>query len=137
MATQVAVMNRGRVEQTGTPADVYARPASVFVARFIGTPPMNILPAGLVEPSDRLVGIRPEHVQIDATSALRAQVELVEQLGHEMLVHARLGETRIVVRMSAERVAPQIEDVIGLDVPSQHRHRFDAATGKRLDLEST
>ena len=136
MATQVAVMNRGRVEQTGTPADVYARPASVFVAQFIGTPPMNILPAGMVEPSDRLVGIRPEHVQIDATSSLRAQVELVEQLGHEMLVHARLGETRIVVRMSAERVAPQIEDVIGLDVPSQHRHRFDAATGKRLDLES-
>jgi multiple sugar transport system ATP-binding protein len=136
MATQVAVMNRGRIEQTGTPAEVYARPASVFVAQFIGTPPMNILPAGMVESGDRLVGIRPEHVQIDATASLRAHVELVEQLGHETLVHARLGETRIVVRMSAEHSAPQVDDMIGVSVPAQHRHRFDAATGKRLDLES-
>lgn len=133
MGTHVAVMKSGHIEQVGTPAEVYARPATVFVAQFIGTPPMNILPAGLVEPGDRLVGIRPEHVQIDPSSPLRVHVDLVEQLGHETLVHGHLGETPLVVRMSSEIAAPAVADEIGVRVPTEHRHRFDASTGRRLD----
>jgi multiple sugar transport system ATP-binding protein len=136
MGTHVAVMNSGHIEQVGTPAEVYARPATVFVAQFIGTPPMNILPAGLVEPGDRLVGIRPEHVQIDPASGVRAHVDLVELLGHETLVHGRIGETKMVLRMGAEQAAPSVGDEIGVGVPGEHRHRFDAATGQRLDQVS-
>lgn len=136
MGTHVAMMHRGRIEQVGTPAEVYAAPATVFVAQFIGTPPMNILPAGLVEPGDRLVGVRPEHLSIDPAAAVRAQVDLVEQLGHETLVHARVGETNIVLRMSAELGAPVVGDDIGVHVPVAHRHRFDAVSGERIDEAS-
>ena len=138
MGTHVAVMNRGHIEQVGTPTEVYARPASVFVAQFIGTPPMNIMPAGLVEPGDRLVGVRPEHVQIVAArragcGGTRMVVELVELLGHETLVHGRVGEVKVVVRLDGDDVAPSIDDEVEVRLPVEHRHRFDAATGRRLD----
>jgi multiple sugar transport system ATP-binding protein len=76
MGTRVAVMNRGRIEQVGTPAEVYARPASVFVAEVIGTPPMNVLPAGLADGpgagGTQRVGIRPEHVVVDPRAGGRS-----------------------------------------------------------------
>ena len=137
MGTRVAVMSRGTLEQVGTPAEVYARPASVFVAQFIGTPPMNVLPAGVFEPGDVLVGVRPEHLVLDASSPVRATVTLVEHLGHETLVHARVGDGAsapvVVLRGPAEVPAPGIGDDIGLTAPPEHRHRFDAGTGKRLE----
>jgi multiple sugar transport system ATP-binding protein len=137
MGTHVAVMNRGRIEQLGTPTEVYARPASVFVAQFIGTPPMNILPAGLVESGDRLIGVRPEHVQLDASADLRMAVQLVELLGHETLVHGHVGETHMVVRLASQETGgvepPAIGDQVGVRLPVEHRHRFDAATGRRID----
>jgi multiple sugar transport system ATP-binding protein len=138
MGTRVAVMHSGRLEQVGTPAEVYARPASVFVAGFIGTPPMNVLPAGLADgPDDERslqVGIRPEHVVIDDTSSLRATVALVEQLGHEVLVYCQVGDTRIVVRGAAggDAVA-RVGDEVGLRLPAEHRHHFDPTTGRRVD----
>ena len=137
MGSHVAVMSRGTLEQVGTPAEVYARPASVFVAQFIGTPPMNILPAGLVEPSAVLVGVRPEHVVIDPASATRALVLLVEHLGHETLVHARIGDVAVVIRMPAGLATPLHDDEIGITVPHEHRHRFDVATTRRIDTAPT
>jgi multiple sugar transport system ATP-binding protein len=138
MGTRVAVMHSGRLEQVGTPAEVYARPASVFVAGFIGTPPMNVLPAGLAEgPDDERslqVGIRPEHVVVDDTAPLRATVSLVEQLGHEVLVYCLVGDTRIVVRGAADGdLVAQVGDEVGLRLPAEHRHHFDPATGRRVD----
>jgi multiple sugar transport system ATP-binding protein len=136
MGTHVAVMNRGRIEQIGVPAEVYARPESVFVAQFIGTPPMNIFPAGMVEPGDHLLGVRPEHVHLDASSDLRMTVGLVELLGHETLVHGRLGETPVVARVSSEVAPPLVGDEAGLGLPAAHRHRFDAVTGRRVTERS-
>ena len=133
MGTRVAVMSRGRIEQVGTPQEVYAKPATMFVAQFLGTPPMNLLPAGLVEPGPLVVGIRPEHVEIDPTATLRSTVELVEHLGHETLVNCRAGETRVMVRLEGEAVAPEVGREIGLDVPVRHRHRFDPTTQQRID----
>jgi multiple sugar transport system ATP-binding protein len=138
MGTRVAVMHSGRIEQVGTPAEVYARPASVFVAGFIGTPPMNVLPAGLAEgPDDERgfqVGIRPEHVVIDDTAPLRGTVTLVEQLGHEVLVYCQVGDTRIVVRHAADGVSGvDAGDEVGLRLPAEHRHHFDPGTGRRFD----
>ena len=133
MGSHVAVMSRGRLEQVGSPSEVYAKPASVFVAQFIGTPPMNILPAGLVEPGDVLVGVRPEHLGVDDESPVRGRVTLVEHLGHETLVHLRVGETPVVVRTQADAAAPVVGAEVGLDVPVMHRHRFDAVSGRRID----
>ncbi|MBI5089925.1 MAG: TOBE domain-containing protein, partial [Actinobacteria bacterium] len=136
MGTHVAVMHRGRIEQIGVPSDVYARPETVFVAQFIGTPPMNIFPAGMVEPGDRLVGVRPEHLSLDPAADLRMSVGLVELLGHETLVHGHVGETPVVARLAADVTPPSVGDEAGIVLPVAHRHRFDAATGRRI-AEST
>jgi multiple sugar transport system ATP-binding protein len=132
MGVHVAVMSRGHLEQVGTPQEVYARPATVFVAQFIGTPPMNIFPPGMVERGDTHIGARPEHIGFDDASALRAQVGLVEQLGHEALVNCHVGETRIIVRVPASGVVHIAGTDVGLHVPEEHRHRFDATTGRRI-----
>jgi ABC-type sugar transport system ATPase subunit len=138
MGTRVAVMNRGRLEQVGTPAEVYAKPASVFVAQFIGTPPMNILPPGLAEPTEHVVGVRPEHVRLDDSSSTRAHIVLVEHLGHETLLHARLdrAEVTVVVRLANELKLPHLGDEVGLRFAVEHRHQFAAGSGVRIESTS-
>jgi ABC-type sugar transport system ATPase subunit len=134
MGTRIAVMSRGHIEQVGTPQEVYDKPASVFVAGFVGTPPMNVLPAGSLEPGQHLVGVRPEHLEITADGSLSMQVTLVEQLGHEVLVTGKVGETRVVVRQPAHTVPPAIGESIHLDAAEPNRHRFNAVTEKRVDV---
>src|SRR4029077_19543889 len=96
MGTRVAVMSRGQLQQIGTPQQVYARPETVFVARFIGTPPMNVMPSGLFERGDSLVGVRPEQLEITSNGGgLPVTVRMVEQLGHETLLIGDAAGTRI------------------------------------------
>ncbi len=133
MGTRVAVMNRGRLQQIGTPQQVYAKPETVFVATFIGTPPMNVMPAGMFERSDALVGVRPEHLEITPDGGLPATVRMVEQLGHETLLICDAAGTRIVVRQDAEADVPSIDAEIHLGATEAHRHRFDPQTERRVD----
>jgi sn-glycerol 3-phosphate transport system ATP-binding protein len=108
MADRVVLLNRGRIEQDATPADLYETPANVFVARFIGTPPMNLLKlaaaaggaviAGTDGPvvlprecAGGTLGVRPEHIDIAFEQGARASVENVEYLGADSLVACRLG----------------------------------------------
>jgi ABC-type sugar transport system ATPase subunit len=133
MGTHVAVMNHGQLQQIGTPQEVYARPETVFVARFIGTPPMNVMPAGLFEPNEHLVGVRPEHLYRSTNGGLRMTVRMVEQLGHETLVICDAAGTRVVVRQDAEAVVPSVGAEITVDASDAHRHRFDADTERRID----
>jgi ABC-type sugar transport system ATPase subunit len=133
MGTRVAVMNRGELQQIGTPQAVYAKPATVFVARFIGTPPMNVMPPGLFERGETMVGVRPEHLRISANGGLSATVRMVEHLGHETLLICDAAGTRVVVRQDAEAAAPDLGAEISLDAPETHRHHFDPATERRID----
>ncbi|MEP7203580.1 MAG: ABC transporter ATP-binding protein [Ilumatobacteraceae bacterium] len=134
MGTRVAVMNHGQLQQIGTPQEVYARPETVFVATFIGTPPMNVMPAGLFERSEALVGVRPEHLRVTTNGGgLRVSIRMVEQLGHETLLVCDASGTRIVVRQGADVAAPPIGAEIGLDAAEAHRHRFDPVTQHRID----
>jgi multiple sugar transport system ATP-binding protein len=133
MATRIAVMSRGHIEQVGTPNEVYANPASVFVAQFVGMPPMNIFPAGTLEPGLHLVGVRPEHLRIVAEGPLSMRVTLVEQLGHEVLVTGVVAERRIVIRLAADAVAPKAGETVAVDADLTARHRFDPVTEKRID----
>ena len=99
MGTRVAVMQRGVMEQVGPPQEVYDKPASLFVAQFLGTPPMNVFPVGTLERSDVLVGVRPEHITLDREGPLTARVLLVEALGYERLITCVLpNEARVVAR---------------------------------------
>jgi ABC-type sugar transport system ATPase subunit len=121
MGTRVAVMNLGHLQQIDTPQQVYAKPETVFVARFIGTPPMNVMPAGLFERSDFLVGVRPEHLRITSDGGLPATVRMVEQLGHETLLICESAGTRIVVRQDAEAAVPEIAAEVKLDAAEAYR----------------
>jgi ABC-type sugar transport system ATPase subunit len=110
LGDRIAVMNEGRLQQVGTPDELYRRPANVFVAGFIGSPGMNILPArrfaaGAPEGAT-WVGIRPEDFSDDGPLRLDTVIETAEFLGHEWLVQARSPEgDRIVARLPADASA--------------------------------
>jgi ABC-type sugar transport system ATPase subunit len=112
MGDRIAVMRKGVLQQIGTPEEVYCRPANVFVATFIGSPAMNIVPAGAVGiRGDHLAGFRPEHVGLgagdDASITFEAAIEVVEYLGDEQLAHLRLGDHKLVAKLPVE---PRLAD---------------------------
>jgi sn-glycerol 3-phosphate transport system ATP-binding protein len=157
LGDRLIVMHAGRVEQIGSPIEVYQRPATTFVAGFIGSPAMNMLPAqisadargveldgtrlpvsnGSPEHAGRKVtlGIRPEHV-VHAEGqayAVAFAVEVVEALGADTLVHGSIGESRLPLMMRLpgnERVAAG--DKLSITLPTASLHLYDAATGARL-----
>ena len=133
MGSRVAVLNAGRLEQVGTPQDVYDRPASVFVAQFIGTPPMNVLPVGLLGSSDVQVGIRPEHLLLTAGGPLQGTIRQVEHLGHEVLLLAETADgTRLTARVAPSEQLPAVGDAVSFDAAQRHFHAFHATTGVRV-----
>jgi len=134
MGTRIAVMRDGIIEQVGSPQEVYDRPASVFVAQFIGTPPMNIFPAGSLESGTHLVGGRPESTTLSDSDGVTATVTLVEHLGHEAQIVCAIDDThRAIVRMSPSATLPRHGDNVRLSVVESSRHRFDATSGSRID----
>lgn len=131
LAQRMIVMNAGVMEQFGTPDEVYAQPASTFVASFIGSPPMNLLRDAPDAKPGIIFGIRPEHLDI-AASGWALQVEAVEMLGAERLIYARLNKEMVIVRIDEGRRAPRPGEVIHVLPRPDRVHLFDATTGKRL-----
>ena len=161
LAQRMIVMNAGRVEQIGTPEQVYGQPASSFVASFIGSPPMNLLtgladglrfttgsgaqavslalPAAAPRGGALVLGLRPEHAEICAEVHAEGRwpmtVETVEMLGAERLVHGRIGGTGdglFTVRIDAMLSPPAIGASIAIAAPPDRLHWFDAGTGLRI-----
>ena len=132
LAQRMIVMNGGRMEQFDTPEEVYNRPASTFVASFIGSPPMNLLKAAPGLAAGRIVGIRPEHIDLTPGSGWRLQADTVELLGAERLVHARLGNEQLTLRLDESVSAPRAGDTFDATPRAERLHHFDADTGLRL-----
>ena len=133
LAQRMIVMNAGHMEQFGTPEEVYNRPASTFVASFIGSPPMNLLHQAPGTPAGQLTGIRPEHLDLTPGLGWELTVDTVELLGAERLVHARLGEEPLTLRLDASRPAPAVGQRFQATPRQEHIHHFDAATGQRIN----
>jgi len=130
LAQRMMVMNGGRVEQFDTPEEVYRRPASLFVAGFMGAPPMNLLrQAPGVQPGT-VLGIRPEHLVPDP-DGWETVVDSTELLGAERLLHLRLGQEGLTLRMSAEGEAPEMAEALRVRPLADMMHTFDATTGLR------
>ncbi len=154
----------GTLQQVGSPLEVYDRPNNVFVARFIGTPSMNLLavtagsdgrlvgsgftaaPSPEYLPPLRdyagrsvLMGIRPEQVAEPGvhawpnTAAATGPVEIVETVGHEVIVHVRIGADLVIARLDARR-APRFGEVIALALNCNALHLFDPTSGLRLGM---
>ncbi len=131
LAQRMIVMNAGRMEQFGTPEEVYSQPATTFVASFMGSPPMNLLQQAPGVQEDRILGIRPEHIDI-ADSGWNVKVETVEMLGAERLIHARLGSELLTIRLHEDQGAPVIGQTIQVRPREDKIHGFDRASGARL-----
>jgi sn-glycerol 3-phosphate transport system ATP-binding protein len=126
MADRVVLLRNGRIEQVGSPDELYTQPATAFTASFIGAPPMNLMK---MNGEATLVGVRPENMRIGA-EGLEAQVESVEFLGADSLVAARSGGQSVLVRVPGH-ARYDAGHAVRLAWDSQHEHHFDAQTGRR------
>ena len=154
---------KSNLKQVGTPLELYDQPKNLFVAKFIGTPPMNILKMTLNHAGDRLdhagfqvplsdgtgarlakyrgrvvlLGIRPEHVaeagdhEWSSASRLKGVVEIVETVGHEVIVHVRCGDDLVVAKLGAHRI-PGFGDEMELEINNSAAHLFDPETELNL-----
>jgi len=158
MADRIIVMRNGSIEQVGTPLEIYDQPANTFVAGFIGSPSINFLPGRLVSQNGGVaveltnsaqiglardignspigksvrLGVRPEHINIEAHNGLPFQVELTEPVGREILIHGSLpGGLGLCI---APGLRPNIRagDTIQISPQPQHLHVFDQETGDRI-----
>ena len=132
LAQRMIVMNGGNMEQFGTPEEVYHRPASTFVASFIGAPPMNLLQQPPGGKPGQTLGIRPEHLDVVASDGWELRVDTVELLGAERLIYARLGDEPLIVRVEEGASAPLPGSTLRVRPREDRLHWFDASTGKRL-----
>jgi sn-glycerol 3-phosphate transport system ATP-binding protein len=149
LADRLVVLNTGHVEQIGAPLEVYRRPASAFVAAFIGAPAMNLIPArlaggavsagggrieGFALPDGAVtLGVRPEDLRTaaaDEGGALTLSVDYVEELGAQRLAHGRIDGAPVVVALPSDR---QVADVIHLSAETSALHIFDSTSGQRLN----
>ena len=149
LAQRMIVMNAGRMEQIGTPDEVYHRPATTFVAGFIGSPPMNLLegqangsrftvggvtlalPAPAPRSGSLLLGVRPEHAD-GSDTGWAMKVEVVEMLGAERLVYCRVGDNPFTVRLDATLPVPPNGSTFTVAVEAKHLHWFDPKTQQRV-----
>ncbi len=160
LAHRMIVMNQGVPEQIGTPVDVFEKPASVFVASFIGSPPMNLmqvqvagdgtmqtaeggLPLDIaptdVPPAVRgrkvILGLRPEYMILNSRG-MSAEVEMIETLGSEQLVHCRYGNDQVIVRCTTRQLTETpLQAGARLDIGPDGRHPmhwFEIGSGKRV-----
>jgi ABC-type sugar transport system ATPase subunit len=160
LADRLVVLHQGRIAQQGPPLDLYQRPRDLFVAGFIGSPRMNLLP-GTLEPADQAghavvlpggqripvqagptrqgrvkvtLGIRPEHLQLAGSrhDGLEAETVAAERLGDQTLVHLRWNADQepVLLRIPGDK-APAMGERLRLKLPKAACHLFDAA-GKRL-----
>ena len=153
LADRIVVLNAGVIEQVGAPMELYERPRNLFVAEFIGSPKMNLIPAKIVtataagatvttaagdtlkvlvdasnaQAGDKVtLGIRPEHLALGGSSGgIMTQVTFAETLGHATYAYATYGETALTVQLPGE-VRPQTGKALALAVPAEQAHLFDA-----------
>ncbi|WP_342623136.1 sn-glycerol-3-phosphate ABC transporter ATP-binding protein UgpC [Pseudomonas alkylphenolica] len=169
LGDKVAVMKDGLIQQFGTPQQIYNDPANLFVASFIGSPPMNFIPLRLQRKDGRLqalldsgqarcelplgisddgleereviLGIRPEQIalapaQANGLPSIRAEVQITEPTGPDLLVFVTLNQTKVCCRLAPD-VATQVGDTLNLQFDPARVLLFDAATGERLGVKVT
>jgi multiple sugar transport system ATP-binding protein len=152
LADRIAIMNKGKIQQLGTPDEVYNNPNHIFVAGFIGSPPMNLIKGRLVrgtfegdgitvkgvgkgDSASIVLGVRPEDVTIsDAKSAhLKSEVYGLEPTGDMTLVMAKAGE-QIIVAKGARNYRAEIGTPVNFRFATDHVYLFDGASGDRIRL---
>jgi multiple sugar transport system ATP-binding protein len=137
MGDRIAVMDRGRIRQLGTPHEIYDEPADTYVATFVGSPPMNLVPAPT---AGRLFGFRPEHFAPaapemgDTVVRFPFDIHRMEYLGAERLLYGEIGDARAVARFpSTSRASTEVGRTVEFAVHRRDLKEFDEETGVRVD----
>jgi ABC-type sugar transport system ATPase subunit len=144
LGDRIAVLREGRLEQVGTPDEVWRAPATTFVARFVGSPPMNLLPGdgpfrppGMAADAARVVGFRPDAVRLNGNAGGAhgvgppGIVERVDVVGEDAHAYLRVGAHVVVARVAAAG-RPGVGDRLAVTVRWTDEHVFDALTGRRV-----
>jgi ABC-type sugar transport system ATPase subunit len=138
LGDRIAVMDRGRLQQVGAPGEIYRAPRNIFVARFVGSPAMNLLPGPAVGQADGVVvGIRPELLrpaaEVPGGIVLDVVAEVVEPLGSDVYVHGvTKGGDGVVARLAGDAQLSPGERVT-LSAPAGQVHLFDEVSGERIE----
>jgi sn-glycerol 3-phosphate transport system ATP-binding protein len=151
LADRMIVMNEGRVEQIGTPIDVYQKPQTIFTAQFIGSPAMNLLKGNISNSEVKLsngsklstsvkhngevhIGLRPEDFSIDPKGSIKLAVELIELVGSNSLVHGKLEGSKDIIVSSLPGVIDKshVGKTMSLSFDTSKLHLFDIQTGQRI-----
>jgi multiple sugar transport system ATP-binding protein len=134
LASRVAVMKKGQLQQFDTPMNIYNHPANRFVAEFVGSPSMNF-----IEGSPLTKGIRPEHIQLlsePQDDAIAAKVYVTEQMGNETFVFLTVGTNRLIARAPADFRA-ELESQVWIKIAKDKIHYFDPVSGEKLATDNT
>jgi sn-glycerol 3-phosphate transport system ATP-binding protein len=135
LANRIIVLNAGQIEQVASPEEIYMRPSTIFVARFMGSPPMNLISNAAGIEAGIVVGVRPED-WIVVETGWPMRVEAVELLGAERLIYGRMENQRhqnhVVLRIPAFASVPEVNDVLHLAVAPGKSHYFNERTGLRI-----
>ena len=146
LGTRVAVMNAGKVIQVGRPLELYEKPQNIFVAGFVGNPPMNILPLsavnGLAAPlghqrNEVAIGVRPMDLNIDGKGdvMISARITLMEILGDEVIIHAAMDSLSLVIKKELKTAAGlRVGDVIAIGLEENKVHWFRLSDGSRIEV---
>jgi len=135
MGHRIAVMEAGQLRQVGTPEELYTNPRNTFVAGFIGSPAMNLVPAPVLNGGgpDRIAGFRPEHIRLGSRDGYQfdARIEVVEYLGDELLVHLVRNDTPLLAKLPVEE---RVDTGVNAEfaVARDKVLMFDAETGERV-----
>jgi multiple sugar transport system ATP-binding protein len=151
LADRIVVLNAGRIEQIGTPLDLYDRPSNLFVAGFMGSPPMNFVPVSAADgrlmsesgeiagailparlPGKLILGIRPEALHFDPDGALQGVVEVIEPQGAYTLVIVRLKDGNMVYAQAHKQMRIQPSEPVRLGFEWSEAHLFDGDSGLRI-----
>jgi multiple sugar transport system ATP-binding protein len=136
MADQIVVFRDGRIEQAGTPLEIYRHPVNRFVAAFIGSPQMNFVAgAQATALGAATIGIRPEHLAVNANGVLKGVVRTIEYLGNESLVHAELGDGTMLTARAVQDLSIDPGSAIAYSFDHDLIHRFDDK-GRNLAVTS-
>jgi len=134
MADKIVVLRAGRIEQVGSPLELYNRPCNQFVAGFIGSPRMNFVPAAEIpgaKAGAQTVGIRPEHAQLSNDGPLQLVVSQVEQLGSTSILHGKVVDGAPFELILSGQTAIKRGDTVRVSAPAEQLHYFDQ-NGLRL-----
>lgn len=152
MGDKIVIMNQGEVQQIGSPNDIYKYPANLFVANFIGSPAMNLLPLTkqdnqyfldslsidlpneISDETDVILGIRSEDVSVVKTNGIKMIIDYIEDVGSDQFLHGQLNGVKMIVRQTPE-YKYSINQEIQIEFRAEKISWFDAKSGKRLAVE--